>query len=82
MFQSLKIATWNLERPKTVSRKNAAILEKLKEVNADILILTETNSCIDLGPEYVAFPSKELMPSKACAYVSVDIHDVVNVSTG
>jgi exonuclease III len=64
----MKIATWNLERPKTSSRKNESILEKLKGIDADILILTETNKCIDLEPEYAGFPSKELMPSKVCAY--------------
>jgi hypothetical protein len=64
----MKIATWNLERPKTVSRKNQLILEKLKEVGADILILTETNRCIDLGPEYIGFPSEELKPCKECEY--------------
>jgi exonuclease III len=64
----MKIATWNLERPETFSRKNESILEKLKEIDADILILTETNKCIDLEPEYAGFSSKELMPSEVCAY--------------
>lgn len=68
---ALKIATWNLERPrrpKTSSAKNIAIASKLKRVDADILVLTETNDCIDLKPEYVGFPSEELKPCKECDY--------------
>ena len=45
----MKILTWNIERPKT---ENPQILEKLAEFDADILILTETNSIIKLGQEY------------------------------
>jgi exonuclease III len=56
----VKIATWNIERPRVrkVSMKNDVILKKLREENPDILILTETNSCIDLGPGYDGFPSE------------------------
>ncbi len=42
----MKIATWNLERLE--KRKNQQILEKLAEINADILVLTETSSKIQL----------------------------------
>ena len=42
----MKIATWNLER--LDKRKNEQILEKLININADILVLTETNSIIQL----------------------------------
>jgi hypothetical protein len=69
----MKIATWNLERPrqpKTVSRKNELILEKLKEINADILILTETNSCINPGIDYAGFRSEELKPCKEYGYTT------------
>ncbi len=45
----MKILTWNLERPKKV---NHLILKKLSEFDADILILTETNSAINLGKKY------------------------------
>ena len=48
----MKIATWNIKRPTTATKKNVAIVECLKEINPDILILTETNKCIDLGDEY------------------------------
>jgi hypothetical protein len=48
----MKIATWNLERPKINGKKTPAIIEALKEINADIFILTETETFIDLGDEY------------------------------
>jgi len=50
----LKIATWNLDRPRPFTRKlkNDAITEKLREIDADILVLTETNSCINLHDNY------------------------------
>jgi hypothetical protein len=51
----LKIGTWNLERPtipKFRSKRNELILQELKRVDADILILTETNEVIHPGGEY------------------------------
>ena len=42
----MKIVTWNLERLK--KRKNQQILDKLADINADILVLTETSSKIHL----------------------------------
>jgi exonuclease III len=42
----MRIATWNLER--LIKKKNQQILEKLDEINADILVLTETSSKIQL----------------------------------
>lgn len=42
----MRIATWNLER--LIKRKNQLVLEKLVDINADILVLTETNSIIQL----------------------------------
>jgi hypothetical protein len=49
----LKIATWNLERPRPSSYvKNPQIIEELRRIGADILVLTETSSVIDLGSEY------------------------------
>jgi hypothetical protein len=52
--RELKIATWNLDRPCSTSRKlkNEAIFQKLLEIDADILVLTETNECIDLHDKY------------------------------
>ena len=65
----MRIATWNLERPKASSGKNTEIIEKLKEVNADILILTETHSSIDLREKYAhSLSSDPLLPSEVADY--------------
>ena len=58
----LKIVSWNLMRPnsQTVSR-NIFFIETLKEINPDIVILTETNSIIDLGDEYSTL-STDILP--------------------
>ena len=48
----MKIATWNLERPKVNGKKTQEILEELKRINADIFVLTETDTFIELGEEY------------------------------
>jgi exonuclease III len=42
----MRIATWNLQR--LDKRKNQLILDKLVDINPDILVLTETNSIIQL----------------------------------
>lgn len=55
----MKIATWNLQRLQ--KRKNNLILEKLVENDADILILTETNTAIQLD-NYKSI-STELLPT-------------------
>lgn len=53
MSNSLKIATWNLEKPKPNGwSKNPIILKQIQEINADIWILTETNDAINPGKEY------------------------------
>jgi endonuclease/exonuclease/phosphatase family metal-dependent hydrolase len=44
---TFRIATWNLERPKLNGWKwNPLIQEKIREIDADIWILTETNASI------------------------------------
>ncbi len=45
---SMKIATWNVERLKHKS-KLALIQKAIERINADILVLTETDSCINTG---------------------------------
>jgi exonuclease III len=55
----MRIATWNLER--LIKKKNQQILEKLNEINADILVLTETSSKIQL--ENYNFVSTEPLPN-------------------
>lgn len=57
----MKIATWNLDRPTTSSPKNLQLLQELKDVDADILILTETNFVIDPGEKYTPLFS-DLLP--------------------
>ncbi|WP_416670218.1 endonuclease/exonuclease/phosphatase family protein [Egbenema bharatensis] len=52
MPNHLKIATWNLARPRWGSWNKPGILTKLREVDADIWILTETNSVISPGENY------------------------------
>jgi exonuclease III len=51
----MKIATWNIERQSKSSKRFYSIIETLKTINADILILTETNEEIDLGEQYSVF---------------------------
>lgn len=58
----MRIATWNLERPTALARKNHDVIHYLKRLDADILVLTESNDCIDLGGEYNCFHS-DVLPS-------------------
>ncbi|MDE3253676.1 MAG: endonuclease/exonuclease/phosphatase family protein [Bacteroidota bacterium] len=51
----MKIATWNLGRPRKGADKINAIVATLSERDADILVLTETINSIDLGPQYTCF---------------------------
>jgi endonuclease/exonuclease/phosphatase family metal-dependent hydrolase len=53
----MKIATWNLERPTNQSLRLTNIQDILISLEADIIILTETNKFIDLGSEYYSFNS-------------------------
>jgi endonuclease/exonuclease/phosphatase family metal-dependent hydrolase len=52
----MRIATWNLERPKPNSwLKNPSRTAKIAEVDADLWVLTETSSAISIpGYEYVS----------------------------
>ncbi|MBD1842953.1 endonuclease/exonuclease/phosphatase family protein [Cyanobacteria bacterium FACHB-63] len=48
-----RIATWNLERPRQNGWiKNQRQLDRIREIDADIWVLTETNAAIDLKPDY------------------------------
>lgn len=57
----MKIATWNLMRPTegTLSR-NLFFHKILEKCDADILVLTETNSVIDPGKRYFSRSTKKL----------------------
>lgn len=49
----MRIATWNVERPKNAgSARSRRILDKLYEIDADIWILTETHDVISPGEGY------------------------------
>jgi hypothetical protein len=56
----MRIATWNLERPKQNGHsKNLRRIEKIREINADLWVLTETHSAIALdGYACMASPSQ------------------------
>lgn len=56
----MRVATWNLERLN--KKKNQLILDKLVNINADILVLTETNSIIQLD-NYTCI-STDLLPTE------------------
>jgi len=47
-----RIATWNIERPKSKTKKTILVINKIKELNADILVLTETSDAVDLSNIY------------------------------
>jgi hypothetical protein len=66
--QSLKIATWNVMKPTTFSGRNVHILREIEDIKPDILILTETNDCINPGPQYKPFSTAPLFgtSSKRC----------------
>lgn len=51
----MKIVNWNVQRPQITSRKNPLRVEHLLSIQPDIAILTETNSAVDLGPDYTGF---------------------------
>jgi exonuclease III len=62
--QKLKIATWNLNRPTSQSnQKKESILRTLHKIDADVLVLSETNSCIDMGASYRSFQTTSLFQS-------------------
>ena len=46
---TLKIATWNVQRPSKGGSLNPQRIKKIQQVNADIWILTETRDVISLG---------------------------------
>jgi len=49
----VRIATWNIERPSSqLNERSLRILEKIREINADIWILTEAHDSIRPGPDY------------------------------
>lgn len=60
----MRIATWNLERPDPKDTvRNLARMEKIREIDADIWILTETHEVIDLSATHTERPRQPLCAS-------------------
>lgn len=47
-----KIANWNLERPKSETKKTKLAIARILEINADVIVLTETSKSVDLKEFY------------------------------
>jgi len=65
----MKIINWNVGRP--TQPKGERILRKLKELNGDIVILTETNARINLSRDYTLISTLSLpkdLEGKATTY--------------
>lgn len=56
----MRIATWNLRRPRGLDSRLERLLSKIREVDADIWILTETHDNAVPGSEYRSSSSIEL----------------------
>jgi|GEM_PF-97180 len=62
-----RIANWNLERPLKINKKSQLAINKINEINADVLVLTETSSFIELNQypyisrtkEYKDYPNEQ-----------------------
>ncbi|MGJ8641766.1 MAG: hypothetical protein ACSHX9_00030 [Luteolibacter sp.] len=70
----MRIATWNLERPDPANEvRNRAQMVKIREIDADIWILTETHEVIDLSDTHYGactLPSpRKPRPGEACAAI-------------
>ncbi len=59
--QMFRIATWNLERPKQKGwTKNQRRLDKIREIAADVWVLTETSAAIALPDSYQCVASQPI----------------------
>ena len=57
----MRIATWNLERPKPRQFEKIETLQaRMRTIDADVWILTETNSCVSPGSEYRCVESRPI----------------------
>jgi exonuclease III len=48
-----RIANWNLERPKSGTKKTKLALKKINELDSDIIVLTETSEAVNLSKNYL-----------------------------
>ena len=70
----MRIATWNLERPKRGGwKKNPIIQKQIDKINADIWILTETNSIIHPRSTYMGIATSSISgyhhPGENCSTI-------------
>ena len=56
----MRIATWNLRRPRRMDARLERLLDKIRKVDADVWILTETHDEAVPGPSYCSKSSSEL----------------------
>ena len=49
----MRIVNWNVERPAIDSPKNAIRVKHLLDLRPDIVVLTETSTAVDLGPDFI-----------------------------
>jgi len=47
-----RIANWNIERPKSGTKKTRSVINQLNAISADVIVLTETSKAVDLGESY------------------------------
>jgi len=52
MLYRYKIANWNVERPQAGTLKTSLALNKIAEIHADLIVLTETSDAMELSGEY------------------------------
>jgi hypothetical protein len=66
----MRILSWNIERPQIDKKlsKNSFIIELVREINPDIMFLTETNAIIDFSSDYFSLQTKAL--PKSFAHIS------------
>jgi exonuclease III len=66
----MRILSWNIERPRIDKKldKNLFITELIKEINPNIIFLTETNSVIDFSLDYFSLQTQVL--PKSFAHIS------------
>lgn len=57
----MRIATWNLRCPReTKPDRSAALQARIREINADVWILTETNQNVSPGDEFASYMSTSI----------------------
>ena len=55
----LRIATWNVERPKlSEATRRARLLEAMRTIQADIWVLTETHTALSPGSEFASITTQ------------------------